>query len=103
MIDGYKFNCETYFQENSQHVDVLFAFQESELTLRTVKMFNAQENQCNVHINDAVTVLSDVTLSASSCENIVLADEVQLIVERDLLAQQTKKFFSGNLNQECPR
>lgn len=64
--------------------------------MNTVKIFTAQENRCNIHLDDAVTVLSNVTLSAPSYDNMVSADEVQRIAERTLLAQQ--KSFSASLH-----
>lgn len=61
----------------------------------TVQIFTSHENRCNLHIDDADTVLRNVALSVQFKDNVVTADEVQRVVEV-LLAQQ--KSFSGNLN-----
>lgn len=95
MFEEYELNCDTFLQEISQSIEELFPSEEVECTMITVQMFTTQKNRCNLPLDDAATVLRNVTLLASSSADKVPADEVQRNVERALLAQQ--KSFSGNL------
>lgn len=80
MIDEYRFNCETYLQEFSQLVDDLFPCHESDSTM-SVQVFIGQKDLSNLHLEDSVTILHDVTLAAPCSNNVVLADEIHRIVE----------------------
>lgn len=96
MTDAHGFNCETYFQASSQHVDDLFSYEKSESTMATVQMFTPQENRCKLRLDYLFTTLRNVVLSIQSNDDMVSADDVQRIVERALLAPQNS--FSGNMD-----
>lgn len=56
--------------------------------MSTIQMLTVQKNWCDFHLDDAVTVLRNVSLSTPSDDNMDPADTEQRAKERGLLTQQ---------------